>query len=140
MSHGSTQSVTSHRLLFLSITMFDTNMMFRMWEEGWIQLGRSAGSITFLEFMVQLLSCWIVMKSFSLLLKLLQETGNFSLIFLLMYWFHHMLHWAFSYIVLGEGEENLAPRLFHLVIFSLCSWPDFFAGFIFSHIWLNVFI
>lgn len=58
--------------------MFDTTVMCRMSEEGWIQFGRSAGSTTFLEFMAQLSSYWIVMTNFSLQLKLQQETGNFS--------------------------------------------------------------
>lgn len=52
--------------------------MHRMWGEGWKQLSIYAKSMTFMGCLVQLLSCLIVTKDFSLRLKLLLETGIYN--------------------------------------------------------------
>lgn len=77
-----------------------------------------------------------MMKSFSLLLKLLQETGHFSLIYVF-----DSSHVALSIFLhcfgggVGEFGTSVVSKTY-LSLFSICSWPDFYTGFLFLHIWL----
>lgn len=97
---------------------------YRMSGGDWTLFDESAESIRLMEFLVPLLNCLIVMKSFSLLSKLLQEIGMLKFFNLVsLFWlrvfslklnfYFSLATWCFNVLF---RSAHIWASLFHVVV------------------------